>query len=136
MALRKSSKKRASKKVKDITEPEATAPVKSEPTPSKISEATPPVVDQPVAETPPPSPSFSTPTPSPIPQPKPQATIPPKPGISNPILADKDKRLVNARVLEHVNAVIGKRRYRLDVGKTYKLSENVYDVLKKAGKVL
>lgn len=55
---------------------------------------------------------------------------------SNEEFVDGDKNNTNVRILADVNAVIGKRRYKLDKGTITKLPINVYEVLKNSGKAL
>lgn len=105
----------------------------------KLDDANPETVDVVENEDPTPSASQDAPVQSsakeaivPKADSKPEATGP----QVNDINVDMDKATINARVIVATNSVIGKKRYKLEKGKTYKISHNVYNVLKHAGKVL
>ena len=57
-------------------------------------------------------------------------------GSTSPDLVERDASMINARIIAPVNSVIGRKRYVMEKGKVYKISRNVYDVLKNANKVL
>jgi len=140
MALKKKAKisKKVSKKSKK--EHEEVQPKEQE------QKTVQPIEEQPVEEVKPEAPKSqpilnttegSRPMPeAPKPKPTPKTAAPKVPGAVNPINAEKDSATVSARVIQPVNSVIGRRRYTLEKGKVYKLSHNVYDVLKNAGRVL